>query len=228
MYLLFQCSKNLMQVCLRKPMLFGPFSCKDLRQKWKNWVTTSSTISWKLTLIWLLCSFRRIKASPQTHSGVVVWVCCRSHPEMLLCLFSVCGLGGGGGAERRCRIGTSPFLPGISWLSDLPTPSFHRKTALILSRCRNTWQYNHFSTFLYVIFGVTAWLLLCIFFHSGWGAKYSFYCQEIFQASTKDPLTLQHHQQHGLQFHLLTWFCFLPELKIKYRISHRVNGFIFF
>lgn len=97
-----------------------------------------------MTLIWLLCYFRRIKPSQQKHSGVVVWVCCRCHPESFLCLFSVCGAArrGSAGLELILLAGDQLIvrsshtpLQALSLLFDTffsSPPSLLWKTSLIL------------------------------------------------------------------------------------------------
>lgn len=74
-----------------------------------------------MTLIWLICYFKRIKPSQQKHSGVVLPVCCRRHPEIFLCVVSFLSVRSAGlwecgvarsGAALRCRLGTHPSCLG--------------------------------------------------------------------------------------------------------------------
>lgn len=184
-----------MQTCIRETNFDSGNLAVKIRdgnkKKQKNWVTTSLTISWNVTLIWLICYFKRITPDRQKRSCVVV--CSRRHPEILLCVVSFLSVQSAGLREcgvARCgaalQAWNSSFLPGISWLSDLPTQlselclycwhllfiatvsplkDFTDPLHILISyfsRCHNTWQYRNFTSFSFAILGVAAWLLLYI------------------------------------------------------------------
>lgn len=89
-----------------------------------------------MTLIWLICYIRRIKPSQQKHSGVLVWACCRRHPEIFFvhCVFSQCAACGDVGVRcgtaLRCRLGTHPSCLGSADCQIFPHSS--RSSAFIV------------------------------------------------------------------------------------------------